>query len=47
MKAALAGVEKRKNGGGENYPERMLTHIIDVLEKRELPLVYPDAKEAR
>ena len=40
IRATLAAARKEK-GKGENYPVRILTHLIDVFEGRERPLVYP------
>lgn len=40
MKTALAG-RTRQTGLMEQYPVRILTHVIDVLEGREQALVYP------
>jgi hypothetical protein len=42
MKTALATATKQ-GGAGEQYSVRILTRIIDVLEGREQPLVYPAA----
>ena len=40
MKTTLAAARQEK-AKGENYLVRILTHIIDVLEGREQPLIYP------
>ncbi|MEI6654983.1 MAG: sulfatase-like hydrolase/transferase [Verrucomicrobiota bacterium] len=40
LKSTLAQARKQ-TGKGEQYPVRILTHIIDVLEGREQALVYP------
>jgi arylsulfatase A-like enzyme len=42
MKAALAAATEQR-GAGEQYCVRILTHVIDTLEGREQPLVYPAA----
>lgn len=44
LKTALAAASKQR-GKGEPSPVRILTHVIDVLEGREQPLVYPAAAE--
>jgi arylsulfatase A-like enzyme len=40
MKRMLA--EEQGGKGGQNYPQRILDHIVAVLEGRKQPLVYPD-----
>jgi arylsulfatase A-like enzyme len=39
IKRGLAAANTQKSKG-ENYPVRILTHVVDVLEGREQPLVY-------
>lgn len=45
VKAALISAKQTTGiaSTGEKYPATILTHVIDVLEGREQPLVYPDA----
>jgi HEAT repeat protein len=45
LKKALATVSKNK-GKVEDYPLRILTHVVDVFEGRAQPLVYPASLEA-
>ena len=40
IKTTLAAA-RQALGKGENYPVRILEHVIDVLEGREQPLIYP------
>lgn len=40
LKSALAAA-RQKNGKAAQYPVRILSHVIDVLEGRETGLVYP------
>lgn len=45
IKKALAAARKEKSQG-ENYLVRILAHVVDVLEGREQPLVYPAVSAA-
>jgi HEAT repeat protein len=48
MKTAFAALPKEPAANSAPaYQHRMLEHIIDVLEGRELPLVYPDSSHAK
>jgi HEAT repeat protein len=43
MKRMLA--EEKGGKGGQNYPQRILEHIIAVLEGKKLSLIYPDPSQ--